>query len=417
MKRPLERSQAHVESATGLAAPAAAASAGPAVFTLLVLAGLLSGLPVPAPLMGQSLFSSGGIGAPTDAPDGRARMLGGVGLGLSGAYYSPLDPAAAGRLVLPGISASMESSSEVFGDDDPTGRTRFPFFGIAYPYRGNVYTLGFTGVLSQEWRTQVDRVIDFGDGLLVDAVDRFESEGGIGSAQVGMARQLAPAFSVGANVGWYLGSVERSFERQLDPVEVGSEVEFFRVGGLWRAEGNSITGSASWQMSSTIRLGAGATWSSDLDLVPEGETTGETVSVPMPLVLRIGGYAALTPGLGLTASVSRADWSDAAAALDDADAPGAVLQWGVGAEWTGGTLRDRRVPLAVGYRSGDLPFSFLGEAATESAVTGGFGIHLAETEGVPLALAHVGLERGSRQAGAAEETFWRTTVTFRISAR
>ncbi|TVP47286.1 MAG: hypothetical protein EA350_05415 [Gemmatimonadales bacterium] len=397
-------------------APAAPTPAALAVLVVLAGAALLEGL-APAPVMAQSLFSAGGIGVPTGAPDGRTRMLGGVGLGLSGGYYSPTDPAAAGWLVLPGISASMESSSEVFGDGEPTGRTRFPFVGIAYPYRGNVYSLGVTGVLSQELRTEVERDIDFGNGLVVDAIDRFESQAGIGSAQVGMARQITPSLSAGANLGFYLGTVERNFERQLDPSDVGSEVEFFQTGGLWRAEGNSVTTSVSWQPGSTLRLGAGATWSGDLDLVPEGATTGETVSVPLPLVLRLGGYAALTPQLGLTASVSRADWSDAAAALNDDGAPGTVLQWGVGAEWNGGIVRNRRVPLALGYRSGDLPFSFLGEAASESAVTGGFGIHLAETEGIPLALAHVGVERGSRAAGMAEETFWRTTVTFRISAR
>jgi hypothetical protein len=403
MKRPRDRDRT----------PAAPAMAALAMF---VVAGLSHGL-APAPVMGQSLFSSGGIGVPTGAPDGRARMLGGVGLGLSGAYYSPLDPAAAGRLVLPGISASMEASSEVFGDGEPTGRTRFPFLGIAYPHRSNVYTLGFTSILSQESRTQVDRVIDFGDGLLVDAIDRFESQGGIGSAQLGVARQVSSTLSVGANLGWYLGSLERTFERQLDPSEVGTEVEFFQTGGLWRARGNSVTASASWQPGTTIRVGAGATWSGDLDLVPEDGTTGETVRVPLPMVMRLGGYAALTPQLGLTASVSRADWSDAAAALEDVGAPGTVLNWGVGAEWNGSMLRNRRIPLALGYRSGDLPFSFLGEPVSESAVTGGFGIHFAETDGIPLALAQVGIERGSREAGTAEETFWRTTVTFRVSSR
>jgi hypothetical protein len=403
MKRPLERSRT----------PAASAIAA---LVAIGVAGLGQGL-APSPVMGQSLFSSGGIGVPTGAPDGRARMLGGVGLGMSGAYYSPLDPAAAGRLVLPGISASMEASSEVFGEGEPTGRTRFPFLGIAYPHGGNVYTLGFTGVLSQESRTQVERVIDFGDGLLVDAIDRFESQGGIGSAQLGVAREVSSTLSVGANLGWYLGSLERTFQRQLDPSEVGPDVEFFQTRGMWRARGNSVTTSASWQPGTTVRIGAGATWSGGLDLVPEGGTSGETVSVPMPMVMRLGGYAALTPQLGLAASVSRADWSDAAAALEDDGAPGAVLLWGLAAEWNGSTLRNRRIPLALGYRSGDLPFSFLGEPVSESALTGGFGIHLAETDGVPLALVHVGIERGAREAGTAEETFWRTTVTFRVSAR
>jgi hypothetical protein len=384
---------------------------------LLTLAGAALVLALPLPGAAQSLFSAGGLGVPTGAADARARMVGGVGIGLSGGHFSPTDPAAAGWLLLPGISASMESGTESFNDGETSGRTRFPSFGIVYPYRGNVYTAGFTGILSQEWRSEVNRVIDFGDGLLVDAVDRFQSEGGIGSAQVGVARRLGSSLSVGGNAGLYLGSVERLFERELDPTEVGPEVEFFSTRGAWRAEGSSVTASASWEPSSVFRLAAGATWSGDLTLEPQGNTTGEAVVVPLPLELRFGTYVTLTPGLGLAVSVSRADWSEAAAAMEDAGSPGTVTRWGVGGEWNAGTVRGRRIPMALGYRSGDLPFSFLGAAASESAITGGLGIHLAENEGIPLARVEVGFERGSRQAEGAEEDFFRTTVTFRISGR
>jgi hypothetical protein len=385
--------------------------------SMLALAAAALVLALPLPGAAQSLFSAGGLGVPTGAADARARMVGGVGIGLSGGHFSPTDPAAAGWLLLPGISASMESGTESFNGGETSGRTRFPSFGIVYPYRGNVYTAGFTGILSQEWRSEVTRVIDFGDGLLVDAVDRFQSEGGIGSAQVGVARRLGSSLSVGVNAGLYLGSVERLFERELDPTEVGPEVEFFSTRGAWRAEGSSVTASASWEPSSVFRLAAGATWSGDLTLEPQGNTTGEAVVVPLPLELRFGTYVTLTPGLGLAVSVSRADWSEAAAAMEDAGSPGTVTRWGVGGEWNAGTVRGRRIPMALGYRSGDLPFSFLGAAASESAITGGLGIHLAENEGIPLARVEVGFERGSRQAEGAEEDFFRTTVTFRISGR
>lgn len=385
--------------------------------TLFSVVATALALALPGPGSAQSLFSAGGLGVPTGAADARARMVGGVGLGLPGGYFSPTDPAAAGWVLLPGISATMESGTESFNGGETSGRTRFPSFGIVYPYGGTVYTAGFTGLLSQEWRSEVTRVIDFGDGLLVDAVDRFQSEGGIGSAQIGVARRFGSSLSVGVNGGLYLGSVERLFERELDPTDVGPEVEFFSTRGAWRAQGNSVTASASWEPSSTIRVGAGATWSGDLTLEPQGNTTGSAVVVPLPLELRFGGFFTLTPGLGLAVSVSRADWSEAAAAMEDTGSPGTVVRWGVGGEWNAGTLRGRRIPMALGYRGGDLPFSFLGAAASESALTGGFGIHLAETDGIPLALMELGFERGSRQADGAEEDFFRTTVTFRISGR
>jgi hypothetical protein len=366
---------------------------------------------------GQSLLSSGGLGMPTGPADGRARMLGGAGVGLNGGYFSPTDPAAAGWLFLGTIEGSMEAGIESLDDGATTGRSRFPSFGIAWPLGRNVYTLGFTGVLSQEWRSQVARPVEVGDGEVVDALDRFEARSGIGAFQLGVARRLSEPLSVGVNVGRYVGSVDRNFARELDPIEVGPDVEPFTAQGRWRASGTSVTGSASWDLSSLIRVGAGATWGGDLALDPLGETAGGAVTVPMPVALRVGTHASLAPGLALVASMTSTDWSDAAAALGDDASPGRVLDWGAAVEWDGSRVRNRRIPLAVGYRSGELPFSYLGEPASESAFTGGIGIHLAEAEGIPLARVHVGLEAGTRSAGTSEESFFRTTVTFRITGR
>jgi hypothetical protein len=73
--------------------------------------------------------------------------------------------------------------------------------------------------------------------------------------------------------------------------------------------------------------------------------------------------------------------------------------------------------MAVGYRSTQHPFSFLGEQVSETAITGGIGMHLASSEEIPLAQVHVGLERGTRDAGPSSESFFRTTVTFRVWGR
>jgi hypothetical protein len=372
-------------------------------------------LALPAAGAGQSLLSSGGLGMPTGAADARGRMLGGATVGLSGAHYAPSDPAAAARLVLGTLEASMASGIESLDDGPTTGRTRFPSFGVAYPYRGNVYTLGFAGVLSHEWRAEAIRTVAVGEGLDVEARDRFEARGGIGAFQLGLARPVTPSLAVGVNVGRYMGTVDRSFRRELDPEGVGPDVEAFVARGSWRAGGTSVTASASWDVTSLVRVGLGATWSGDLVLEPDEGTTGGELTVPLPLELRAGAHAGLAPDLALVASVHRADWSDAAQALGDAAAPGAVLNWGLGVEWEGSSLLGRRVPLALGYRQGDLPFSFRGSPATESAFTGGLGIHLAESEGVPWARVHVGLEGGTRSSGTAEESFFRTTVTFRLT--
>ena len=52
---------------------------------------------------------------------------------------------------------------------------------------------------------------------------------------------------------------------------------------------------------------------------------------------------------------------------------------------------------------------------TESAITGGLGMNLLESEDLLLARADFGLERGKRDAGSFSEDFWRLSVTLRVT--
>jgi hypothetical protein len=372
---------------------------------------------LPLPGAAQSLLSASGLGVPTEAPDGRSRMLGSVGVGLSGSALLPNDPASAAWSLLPGIAVSGQAGGETFQDGGTAHQSRFPFVGVVYPHGNQVFSLSLSGAFSQEWDVEVDRVLDFA-GEEVRAVDRFEGRGGISVARLGVARRFAEdRVAVGANIGSHLGTMERRFSRELNADDVGPEVEPFELDGIWRSGGLTAAAGAHWDVTPLIRLGGSVTWSEDLRLDPTGNTEGLEHRIPIPLELRGGIFATLTPGLGLAASMYRADWSETVEVLGDADAPGVVWHWGAGLEWAGSTFLGRQFPVAVGYRSRDLPFSFLGSAATESAFTGGFGIHLAESEGTPLARLHVGYERGTRTAGAMEEDFWRTTFTLRLSGR
>jgi hypothetical protein len=397
--------------------PAFPTRTGPgALLAPLVLAATIF-LVSPFPGAAQSLLSASGLGIPVEAPDGRSRMLGSVGVALSGSALLPNDPASAGWSTLPGIVMSGQAGGETFQDGGTAYQSRFPFLGIVYPYGSQIYSLSFSGAFSQEWDVEVDRILELA-GEPVGAVDRFEGRGGVSAARFGVARRLAEdRVSVGANIGSHLGSVERRFSRELNPDDVGTEVEPFELEGVWRSAGLTAAAGAHWDVTPLIRLGGSVTWSEDLRLDPTADTDGEAQRIPMPMELRGGVFATLTPGLGLAASIYRADWSETAEALGDTEAPGMVWQWGTGLEWAGTTVLGRQVPLAAGYRSRDLPFSFLGSAARESAFTGGIGIHLADAETTPMARLHVGFEVGTRTAGDLEEDFWRTTFTLRLSGR
>jgi hypothetical protein len=382
------------------------------------VAAVLLGLVLAPGAMAQSLFSAGGLGLPGSVPDARARMLGGVEMGLPGLHASRTDPASASALVLAGISLSMESSVESLeGGETTTGRTRFPGFSVGYPYRGLVYSVGYTGLLSQDWRGVQETTLDFGEGGLVEAEDRFQSTGSFGTFHAGVSRRIGSQIGVGANVGIYTGALERNFFRELNPDQVGLGVEPYVSQGRWRAKGLSSAASVNWQVHPLVHLGAGVVWSGDLTLDPIVPTPGEALDIPLPLEVRFGGLATLAPDLRLAASISRADWSEAAEAIGDEAGRGELSQWGLGVTWEGSRFRQRRVPMAVGYRSTEHPFSFLGQGVKETAVTGGIGLHLASTEDIPLAHVHVGLERGNREAGSASESFLRAVVTFRVWGR
>lgn len=385
-------------------------------FRLVAGSALLGGmLLLPASgLDAQSLLSAGGLGIPNDAPDARSRMLGGVGIGLSGSHLLPHDPAAAGRVLVPGITASMETGWDSPDAGGEASRTRFPSFGLIYPHGGMAYSATFSGVLSQEWEARAQPTINFGDQE-VQALDVFRGSGGISAARIGLARAFGDRLSVGVSAGSHIGTMERSFRRDLNPSDVGEGVEPFRLDGVWRATGATAIAGVNYDVSSSVRVAGSLTWSADLNLEPTGATAGEAIEVPMPREVRAGTFARLGPDLGLAASIYTADWSDAAEALGDESAPGRVWQWGGGLEWSGMSLLGREFPIGIGFRQRDLPFSFLGHQASERAVTGGIGLFLADLEDTPMARVHVSTEFGSRNTVDWEESFVRATVSLRVS--
>ncbi len=90
---------------------------------------------------------------------------------------------------------------------------------------------------------------------------------------------------------------------------------------------------------------------------------------------------------------------------------GAGMEWGVGNFWAG------RFPLRLGYRRTTLPFRFRGSEVTESTVSLGFSVTMAQVEGLPLAGLDVAAEFGGRSAGGFDERFRRLSFSVRIGGR
>ncbi|HUF74825.1 MAG TPA: hypothetical protein VMM35_01040 [Longimicrobiales bacterium] len=373
-----------------------------------------------APVCGQSIFNSAGMGLPIEPLDGRARALGSFGIGLQGPALLPTDPAAAARVPLPtGVIAAqpswVELSQEGSGQHVYHQGTRFPLLGLAYRSLGGTLTLQFSSVFDQGYTGESASDVVVG-GTPIPATDRFVQEGSVSSLAAGYARMLGPASAFGVSIGRYSGRVDRTLTRHFDGSSGLGAVDTYISAGSWRYSGWSVTGGASTELLADVRVAASATWSTDLEAHASGFTEGSDRSFSVPLQLRVGASSVLTQGLAVSASAVRADWTVAADDVGGATRVRTVYGAGVGIELSQARLFGREAPLRVGFRRTGLPFSVGGGDGTEQVYSGGLALVLNESNGVVLATTDLGVERGRRTGGIVTEDFWRATISLRLSA-
>jgi len=371
-----------------------------------------------APVAGQSLFNSSGLGVPLESIDGRARALGNVGLGLSGASLLPTDPAAAARLVLP---TGVLVAQPVWGDASSGGETnyfrgtRFPLVAAAYPLLDGVVSIHFSALLDQDFSGVREVDYTFG-GQQVVARDAYQQSGTVSSMNVGYARMLGEVTSVGVTIGRYTGKVERTLVRTIsaDSTTTASVLPYVSTGS-WSYGGYLVTAGAATRLIDLVNVSASATWSTNLDAEASASTTTGDGSYDIPLQLRLGASADLAPGLTLSASVARANWATTEGDLSSGDQARATLAYGAGLELNQARLLGRPAPIRLGYRHSDLPFSIGTSEASERIYSGGLGLVLTQTGEVLLASLDLGFERGRRTAGSLTENFWRGTLSLKLS--
>jgi hypothetical protein len=382
----------------------------------LVLSVMLAG--AAAPVSAQSLFNAAGIGLPIEATDARARALGSIGIGLPGASLLPTDPAASARLPIPG---ALLVAQPTWVDMTRTGTgghryfrgSRFPLFAAGYPVFGGMATLHATSVLDQGYQGERPLIVDLA-GTPTPATDVFTQRGSVASLSVGYARVITPTTSVGIAAGRYTGSVASTLVRQFGDSLGVYQVLPYATSGQWTYSGYHVTVGVSSDVAGLVRVAASATASTELKATATSQTTGADRSFQMPVQLRVGASSELAPGLMMSASAARADWSGVAADLSGGQA-GSATSLGVGLELTQVRLFGRTSPFRVGFRRTGLPYSLEGEGAHEQSFAGGLSLALNETNEIVLASVGLALEKGSRTGGTYREDFWRATVSLRLS--
>ena len=370
-----------------------------------------------APLAGQSLFNAAGMGLPVEPLDGRARALGSLGIGLHDGSVLPTDPGSMARLLIAtGVMAGQPSwvdySDGAGGSGDFQG-SRFPLMGIAYPVLSGMMSIQIGSFLDQHFASETPGNVTLA-GVPVATIDRFDQDGAVSNINIGYARMVGARTGVGITFGRYAGSVVRTLRRSYDDTTVG--VDDYVERGKWSYSGHAITAGASSDLNDIIRVAASVDLPTNLDATASDETTGGDGSFDLPIQIRAGATARLSPAILLSVSGRLANWSSVG---DDLLEPAAVSDnsgFGVGIELSRARLLGKDAPLRFGFRRTGLPFGFNGAPATERIFSAGFGLDLNRTtQDVLLAGSDFALERGRRSGGGVTENFWRLTLSLIVA--
>lgn len=384
---------------------------------------LLLALGVPAAARAQSLFSTHGLGIPSEGYDARARALGVNGVGLAGLSMSMLNPAEPAGTLRRGVSATFQpwsGTADLNGQQGDVAGTRFPLIGVVYPVGRITFSLGFNGLLDQSWAIVSESEQLIGSDT-VPIRDIIRSTGGIGELKAGAAYLLG-RISIGAYVGLHTGNVDRSTRREFPD----SSLLAFEDRTRWDYTGPLAAVGVRGDFGST-RVGASLTWSGTLKAKPKEGTTTE-YEYDMPLRLAAGASSRLSSRLMLALSTTISDYGSG-----DYTAPGTTattraqrtIELGGGLEWSELRSGDRVFPLRVGFRRTGLPFYAVGDdKPTEWSASGGLGLRLVEDDYGPLAVADLGFERGKRtgwqnatRPDGLSESFWRFSATISLFGR
>lgn len=389
---------------------------------------LLLALLLLAPLPGsaQSLFAARGLGVPVDPVDGRARSLGGIGVGLLGLNPSQLNPAEIGT-IRRGASAVLQPTSAAVNTgsaEDHVSATRFPMFGMLYPATPRLTLgIGYAGYLEQTWAVRTaDTVAIAGRNEPVE--DVVSSTGGLGQIRLAAAYALTQSFSLGFSSGVLTGNLDRRARRTFTADTSGTLGEF-STRLRWEYGGYFAGAGARWDPTPAIRLGASALVTTSLSADSAQGTAvsreydrayqfaaGASGRVTGDLMVALGAVRDRYPGLqpSGTAGVDRQrdTWT-----------------YGGGVEYEGLRTGRRIFPVRLGMRVRQLPYFRDGETpAQETAGLLGVGFRLAGDESGPLAVVDIGMERARRTGlrGTAlgdglRERLWRWTFSLALFGR
>jgi hypothetical protein len=353
----------------------------------------------------NSIYGVHGIGFLGRPIGTRARATGG-GLAL----FDPgsgLNPAAAAGFrsvaVSGSIGTTLRSYTALGASADGLRETRFPFGQLAGWIHGTPVSFSVTyyPYAERSYNLITSDTITIRDDDAVEVSDRISSDGAVADVGGALAVRISPRFSVGAAIHIITGSAEASALRTFSPSIYMSANERAKLGfsGLGFSVGALVAPHPRLTLAATVRS------DSRLDT-----SVGSVRLSRIQLPVTVSGGVLLVPlsAVQWATTVTYQSWSKAAG---DLAALGMIAKafdtWAVGSGFElGARGAGSRLPLRVGFRYAQLPFSPTEDQAREVDISAGSGLNLTNRAGLGFSV-----ERIFRKGGGADEKAWYLTLS------
>jgi hypothetical protein len=347
----------------------------------------------------SSLYAVVGLGFPGRPIGVRARGMGGsIGVVDPG---SAVNPATVSQLSRLSATVSSLTSLRNYTIDtlsvDGLQDTRFPYAALAGGITGTPvsFEATYANYLSRTWDVVTsDTVILRGEPVAVD--DRIRSDGAVADLRAAVGWFISSKLQLGAGFHILTGSTRERIERDYEdnsytPLRHDSDISYSGLGWSVGFTGNPI----SW-----LRMGVSFRSDGHLDAARDSVAIGR---VDLPMTISGGFAAAPVPGLVIASNVTWQSWGDAQEGLTSIGGDATTFNtWDVSAGLEVGGSVGPRVPIRLGFRYAQLPFSPEDDQVREIDLSLGAGFRF----GQGRAAFNASVERVMRDGGGASERAW-----------
>lgn len=356
----------------------------------------------------NSVFGTRGLGFPTHRESARTVAMGGGPAMFDQSAF--VNPAAVSLVAQSTVAASTGATFRGYqaGGVDVSGlqETRLPLVALS----GRVtalpiaYQVGFASYLERTFAVTIDDTTLI-DGNLVAVRDSFASVGGIADLRGTAAWTVLPQLRFGLSLHRMAGSSRLTARREFDD----ESLRRFSQETVLSFAGNGISTGMIWFPTQSFGLALTGRANGNLTATLSG---GSQRVTPMPNMFGAGLLWRVARTLEWSASAQYRSWGRTQRDLGLPDTE-SFDTWEVG---TGFELRRAgnvgpRVPIRVGLRYAQLPFSPTTEQPTETNLSFGTGWRVAGG----LAAIDIAVEKLARRGAGVTEDGWYVAVGMTVT--